>query len=54
MTPTFVQRGIAGLALAVLSGPAMPQTITGTAGSPAATTTLNGLQLPPPAPQFGG
>jgi arylsulfatase len=28
--------------------------ITGTPGSPSATTTLPGNQLPPPAPKFGG
>jgi arylsulfatase len=30
------------------------QTITGTPGSPSATTTIDGKQLPPPPPKFGG
>ena len=30
------------------------QQITGTPGSPNATTTISGKQLPPPAPEFGG
>jgi len=32
----------------------LAQQTTGTPGSPGATTSLNGLQLPPPAPPFGG
>jgi arylsulfatase A-like enzyme len=38
--------------LAVSQGAA--QQITGTPGSPDATTTINGQQLPPPDPEFGG
>lgn len=34
--------------------PASAQQITGTPGSPNATTTLDGKQLPPPPPKFGG
>src|SRR5262245_4867274 len=34
--------------------PAMAQQTTGTPGSPSATTTISGKQLPPPAPKFGG
>ncbi|MCC7328153.1 MAG: arylsulfatase [Burkholderiales bacterium] len=34
--------------------PAAAQQVTGTLGSPAATTTISGKQLPPPAPKFGG
>jgi hypothetical protein len=30
------------------------QQTTGTPGSPEATTTINGKQLPPPDPKFGG
>jgi arylsulfatase A-like enzyme len=33
---------------------ASAQQITGTPGSPDATTTIEGIQLPPPAPNFGG
>jgi Sulfatase len=35
-------------------GPAVAQTVTGTLGSPSATTTLKGNQLPPEPPKFGG
>ena len=34
--------------------PAMAQQVTGVPGSPSATTTISGKQLPPPAPEFGG
>ena len=34
--------------------PALAQQITGVPGSPEATTTIDGKQLPPPAPPFGG
>jgi arylsulfatase A-like enzyme len=34
--------------------PATAQQITGVPGSPSATTTINGDQLPPPPPEFGG
>lgn len=33
---------------------ALGQDVTGTLGSPSATTTIDGKQLPPPDPQFGG
>ena len=36
------------------SGPASAQQVTGTLGSPGATTTISGKQLPPPDPKFGG
>ena len=47
---------IAGLLAALALGtlPAAAQQVTGTLGSPNATTTVNGEQLPAPAPQFGG
>ena len=32
----------------------MAQQITGVPGSPGATTTISGKQLPPPDPKFGG
>ena len=41
------------IALAVTL-PAMAQEITGVPGSPSATTTISGKQLPPPNPNFGG
>jgi arylsulfatase A-like enzyme len=34
--------------------PALAQEITGVPGSPSATTTISGKQLPPPDPKFGG
>jgi len=34
--------------------PAGAQQVTGVPGSPEATTTIDGRQLPPPAPEFGG
>jgi arylsulfatase len=43
------------LALGVLSAePTLTQQITGTPGSPEATTTITGKQLPTPDPKFGG
>ena len=38
----------------LMSVSAGAQQITGTPGSPGATTTLDGKQLPPPDPKFGG
>ena len=40
--------------MALAGGPAMAQQITGTPGSPSATTTIDGNQLPAPPPKFGG
>jgi hypothetical protein len=34
--------------------PVNAQQVTGTPGSPSATTTIDGKQLPPPPPPFGG
>ena len=49
------------LGLAILAGALMAvapfaqaQQITGTPGAPSATTTIDGKQLPPPDPRFGG
>src|SRR5262245_66555708 len=39
---------------AALCFPAGAQQITGTPGSPSATITIDGKQLPPPPPEFGG
>ncbi|MGY4290243.1 arylsulfatase A-like enzyme [Bradyrhizobium sp. LM2.7] len=44
--------GASLLALNCISAPA--QQVTGTPGSPGATTTIDGKQLPPPDPKFGG
>src|SRR5512141_1790537 len=40
--------------LSVIAMPSFAQQITGTPGSPSATTSLSGKQLPPPDPKFGG
>ena len=40
--------------LAIACLPAGAQQITGTPGSPGATTTIDGNYLPPPPPKFGG
>ncbi|CCM75374.1 arylsulfatase [Rhizobium mesoamericanum] len=41
-------------ALALAAGAACAQQVTGTLGSPGATTTIDGRQLPAPDPSFGG
>jgi arylsulfatase len=38
----------------LMTGTALAQQITGTPGSPSATTTIDGKYLPPPPPAFGG
>ena len=43
-----------GLLLGTALSPVGAQEITGVPGSPAATTTIDGKQLPPPDPKFGG
>lgn len=40
--------------LLLITSPATGQQISGTPGSPSATTTINGNQLPAPEPKFGG
>jgi arylsulfatase A-like enzyme len=55
---------VAGLILLLAAGPALAQKaakpeaftpqVTGVVGSPSATTTIDGKQLPPPPPKFGG
>ncbi len=42
------------VAAALAVTPVVAQQVTGELGSPSATTTINGKQLPPPPPQFGG
>jgi hypothetical protein len=50
-----VAEAAAFLVAAVLAvTPVVAQQVTGELGSPSATTTINGKQLPPPPPQFGG
>src|SRR2546427_715433 len=41
-------------ALTVAAGKVEAAEVTGTLGSPSATTTIDGKQLPPPDPKFGG
>src|SRR5258708_20578636 len=40
--------------LVLSCGPALAQQVKGVTGSPGATTTITGQQLPPPDPAFGG
>ena len=49
----FKAVGVLALALAAV-GPAQAQQVTGTLGSPSATTTVSNKQLPAPDPKFGG
>jgi hypothetical protein len=41
-------------AVIVVVAPATAQQVNGVPGSPGATTTIDGKQLPPPEPKFGG
>ena len=54
--PGDVPRALALAAAAALlfNLPAAAQQITGTPGSPSATSSIDGKQLPPPPPKFGG
>ena len=57
MNRVVLKRCQVGLAAAVLLLAALPvtaQQTTGTPGSPSATATIDGRQLPPPDPKFGG
>jgi arylsulfatase A-like enzyme len=42
------------IVLATIAGSALAQQTTGTPGSPSATTTIDGKQIPAPEPKFGG
>ena len=42
------------LSFTSLSGSAIGQVVTGELGTPSATTTITGKQIPPPPPAFGG
>lgn len=50
----YLRRALAAFAAACLSLPAAAQQVSGTLGSPSATTTIDGRQLPAPQPAFGG
>lgn len=52
--PAFFGGVIVCLVFLLVALPAAAQQITGTPGSPDATTTISGEQLPPPDPKFGG
>jgi hypothetical protein len=55
MKTTALALSVSIVTLTVLADPpAGAQQITGTPGSPGATTTIDGKQLPPPDPKFGG
>lgn len=41
-------------AATLVTTPAAAQTVTGVLGSPSATTTIKGNQIPAPEPKFGG
>jgi arylsulfatase A-like enzyme len=45
---------LSGVVLAIYSSACLAQQVTGVLGSPSATTTIGGKQLPPPDPKFGG
>ena len=45
---------IAAAFVTLIAAPATAQQVTGALGSPSATTTIDGKQLPPPPPKFGG
>ena len=49
-----VVMAVSGVAFASYSSGCIAQQVTGELGSPGATTTLSGKQLPPPDPKFGG
>ena len=50
-----IGRFLAVIAVLLLGvAPSMAQQVTGVAGSPSAATTIDGKQLPPPDPKFGG
>jgi len=45
---------VSGVAFTFHLSPSIAQQVTGELGTPGATTTIPGKQLPPPAPKFGG
>jgi arylsulfatase len=53
-TPRTALGGMLATAILVVTAPVQAQQVTGTPGSPTATTTIPGNQLPAPDPQFGG
>ena len=51
---TFALAVVAGFLSLAEAPSAAAQQVTGTPGSPSATTTIDGKQIPPPPPKFGG
>ena len=60
MKREFKRRGIVAeiaaslFAATLMAAPVAAQQVTGVPGSPSATTTIDGKQIPPPPPKFGG
>ena len=55
MKPSYILRLVASIVTAIsYAGLSSAQVVTGVPGSPSATTTLEGSQLPPPPSKFGG
>src|SRR5512143_3066844 len=54
MSTKFVIKSLTVALSGVVATGASAQQVTGVLGSPSATTTIDGKQLPPPPPQFGG
>jgi len=54
LTKYGILSGLIVSALAAATSPVSAQQVTGTPGSPSATTTIDGKQLPAPDPRFGG
>ena len=50
----FCAAAVLGAAIALAATSGLAQQVTGTLGSPSATTTISNKQLPPPDPKFGG
>ena len=50
----FGRSTLAGVGLLAFCVSALAQQTTGVPGSPEATTTITGKQIPPPDPKFGG
>ena len=50
----FGRSTLAGVGLLAFCVSALAQQTTGVPGAPGATTTIDGKQLPPPDPKFGG
>jgi arylsulfatase len=54
MQKSWIAISLSFLVGAITATSVSAQQITGTPGSPSATTTITGKQLPPPDPKFGG